>query len=199
MKTIAVLVLMFVCLLDLSRANAQDTTRGTETIVGWFSDFGFQKLPEVVQWIRRLDAEWEKLVLDEQRAQILRQVKQIASTTAELELGCVKSVSLLHSGNDVIPEIETLEETVFQLRERMTRLSTDLGGDVGKDGLDIANNFESFMRARSGLLSEARQRLSANRPDDRAAAGDYLTKAAVLARNAHEAIVLFIKGHALRK
>ena len=129
----------------------------------------------------------------------MRQLKEIASDTAELKLHCERAASLLQTSADVVPEIEALERTVVELQDRMTHLSTDLGGDVGKGGLAIADKFQTFMHARAGLLSEARERLEANRPEDRVAAAQYLTRAAVLARDAHEALVPFINDHSPRK
>jgi len=195
MTTIAAFILLFSCLFYPSQADAQKATPQTGTAASWFSEYGFEKLPEVVQWIRQLDTEWDKLVQAEQKAQVLRQLNKIASATAELELQCQKAVSLLQSDADVLPQIRTLEMTVAQLREEMTRLSTNLGGKLGIEGFQIADQFDTFMGERAANLSKAHQILEANKPEDRVAAAEYSKKAALLAREAHEAVVLFINEH----
>jgi hypothetical protein len=197
MKSRTVFILIFSFLLCAPRSEAQKETQQNKA-AAWFRGYGFQNLPEVVQWIRRLDTEWEKLVQDEQRAQMLRQLEKIASATATLKLQCDNTVSRLRTDAEVIPEIDALQATVADLRVQMTKLSTDLGGDVGKDGLAIASQFDTFMMTRAGILNEARQRLKANSPEDRAAAAEYLAKAAGLARDAHEALVLFINQHSAK-
>lgn len=193
MKTKAAFALFFSCFLQLSQARTQQSE--PKPAEYWFRGYGFEKLPEVVQWIRQFDAEWDKLVKKEERAQMLRQVGRIASATAELKLHCDEAVTLLSKGADVIPEIDALKETVHRLRYRMADLSTNLGGGVGNDGLAIAEQFDNFMQTRDTALSNAHRALERVRPEDRAEATEYLKKAAVLARDAHEALVGFIYRH----
>jgi hypothetical protein len=162
-----------------------------------FGEYGLNKLPDVVKWIAKLDDAWENIVTKEERAQLLRQIAQMASDTGEIEIRALNAQAALRKSAtySADEELWELAHAVQRLRDSMIRLSTQLGKKTGQEGLDIADNYSEAMGTRGTLISSAQEHLRTGTAKDRSAAADELGEAAKIAAKARDALVLFIKSH----
>jgi hypothetical protein len=155
---------------------------------------GLDLLKPLIDWLTKVPKAFEAFVSGEERAQLFRQMRDMATALARINIDCITLAALTeHSrGNDgsLDKDFDRLRDSIFELQGRWLTLATDLGGEWGKEGSAMAWRLAYYSDTRAGVVMDAHIEMFRG---EHVEAAKKLREAGTLAAEANRVVIGFLQ------